>query len=102
KGIEVHGTTRAATIEESWPPATKKKEEDKEKDKEKEKEAKKQTGPKKIEVAAGSFVIRMDQPYARLADMLLDTQYYRTDDPRPYDDTGWTLGYAKNVNVSPL
>jgi len=41
----------------------------------------------------------MDQPYSRLADMLLDTQYYRVDDPRPYDDTGWTLGYAKNVTV---
>ncbi|HEX5044512.1 MAG TPA: M14 family zinc carboxypeptidase [Candidatus Polarisedimenticolaceae bacterium] len=95
KGVEVHRTTRAATIEESWPPATKKKEEDKDK----EKGAKKETGPKKIEVAAGSFVIRMDQPYSRLADMLLDTQFYRTDDPRPYDDTGWTLGYAKNVNV---
>src|SRR5437773_3060646 len=25
---------------------------------------------------AGSYVIRMDQPYSRMADMLLDTQYY--------------------------
>ncbi|MBX3095338.1 MAG: hypothetical protein KF812_00605 [Fimbriimonadaceae bacterium] len=41
---------------------------------------------------AGSLVIRMDQPYSRMADMLLDKQYYRADDPRPYDDTGWTLG----------
>jgi len=41
---------------------------------------------------AGSLVVRMDQPYSRMADMLLDRQYYRPDDPSPYDDTGWTLG----------
>ena len=40
----------------------------------------------------GSTVVRMDQPYSRMADMLLDKQYYRADDPSPYDDTGWTLG----------
>ncbi|HEX9000642.1 MAG TPA: M14 family zinc carboxypeptidase, partial [Blastocatellia bacterium] len=36
--------------------------------------------------AAGSYVVRMDQPYSRMADMLLDTQYYNVNDPRPYDD----------------
>lgn len=41
---------------------------------------------------AGSLVVRMDQPYSRAADMLLDQQYYNPDDPSPYDDTGWTLG----------
>ncbi|MEN6311319.1 MAG: hypothetical protein ABFD80_07240, partial [Acidobacteriota bacterium] len=46
---------------------------------------------------AGSYVIRMDQPYSRCADMLLDTQYYNPKDPRPYDDTGWTLGALHNV-----
>jgi hypothetical protein len=46
-----------------------------------------------------SFVIRMDQPYSRMADMLLDKQYYRPDDPRPYDDTGWTLGPLFNVTT---
>ena len=45
---------------------------------------------------AGSFVVRMDQPYSRLADTLLDTQYVRPED-RVYDDTGWTLGYTRNV-----
>lgn len=49
--------------------------------------------------AAGSIVIRMDQPYSRMADMLLDKQYYRPDDPRPYDDTGWTLGPLFNVQT---
>src|SRR6185437_14238582 len=49
--------------------------------------------------AAGSYVVRMDQPYSRMADMLLDTQYYNVNDPRPYDDTGWTLGALRNVKT---
>ncbi|PYS79226.1 MAG: hypothetical protein DMF70_13430 [Acidobacteria bacterium] len=48
---------------------------------------------------AGSYVIRMDQPYSRMADMLLDTQYYNVNDPTPYDDTGWTLGALRNVKT---
>jgi hypothetical protein len=42
----------------------------------------------------------MDQPYSRLADMLLDTQYYSPRDPRSYDDTGWTLGALRNVKTT--
>ena len=49
--------------------------------------------------SAGSYVVRMDQPYSRMADMLLDTQYYNVNDPRPYDDTGWTLGALRNVKT---
>ena len=49
--------------------------------------------------AAGSYIIRMDQPYSRWVDSLLDTQYYNVNDPRPYDDTGWTLGALHNVKV---
>lgn len=48
---------------------------------------------------AGTYVIRMDQPYSRIVDMLLDKQYYNTDDPRPYDDTGWTFGPLRNVRT---
>ena len=44
---------------------------------------------------AGSYVIRMDQPYSRMADMLLDTQYYNIADPKPYDDTGWVVRPAQ-------
>ena len=50
----------------------------------------------------GSYVVRMDQPFSRGADMLLDKQYYNPDDPRPYDDTGWTIGplfNAKTVRI---
>ncbi len=54
---------------------------------------------KRIKVPLGSYIIRMDQPYSRIADMLLDTQYYSTSDPRPYDDTGWTLGPLRNVKT---
>lgn len=54
---------------------------------------------KKEEYAAGSFIIRMDQPYSRCADMLLDNQYFNPNDPKPYDDTGWTLGTLYNVKT---
>jgi hypothetical protein len=47
---------------------------------------------------AGSYVIRMDQPYSRIADALLDRQYWSPEDPQktPYDDTGWSFpeGFA--------
>jgi hypothetical protein len=48
---------------------------------------------------AGSYVIRMDQPYSRCADMLLDIQYFNPKDPQPYDDTGWTMGALLNVKT---
>ena len=50
---------------------------------------------------AGSYVLRMDQPYSRIADTLLDYQYWAPDDPQrsPYDDTGWTFGELFNVRV---
>ena len=47
----------------------------------------------------GSYIVRMDQPYSRMADMLLDREYYNVNDPRPYDDTGWTLGALRNVET---
>ena len=45
------------------------------------------------EFPAGSYIIRMDQPYSRIADALLDYQYWSPTDPQstPYDDTGWTF-----------
>ncbi|HEX8849097.1 MAG TPA: M14 family zinc carboxypeptidase [Gemmatimonadaceae bacterium] len=48
---------------------------------------------------AGSWIIRMDQPYSRIADALLDYQYWSPDDPQknPYDDTGWTFPEGFNV-----
>jgi hypothetical protein len=51
---------------------------------------------------AGSYVIRMDQPYSRIADALLDHQYWSPEDPQktPYDDTGWTFGELYGVQVT--
>ncbi len=48
----------------------------------------------------GSYIIRMDQPYSRMADMLLDRQYFNVDDARPYDDVGWTLGPLYNLQTA--
>jgi hypothetical protein len=51
---------------------------------------------------AGSYVVRMDQPFSRIADALLDYQYWAPDDPQrqPYDDTGWTFPEVFNVKVT--
>jgi Zinc carboxypeptidase len=51
---------------------------------------------------AGTYVLRMDQPYSRIADTLLDYQYWATNDPQKaiYDDTGWTFGELGNVQVA--
>jgi hypothetical protein len=58
--------------------------------------------PATRDFAAGSYIIRMDQPYSRIADALLDYQYWSPDDPQktPYDDTGWTFGELFGVQVT--
>ncbi|HZR24052.1 MAG TPA: M14 family zinc carboxypeptidase [Vicinamibacterales bacterium] len=50
---------------------------------------------------AGSYIIRMDQPYSRIADSLLDYQYWSPNDPQrtPYDDTGWTFPELFNTQA---
>ena len=50
---------------------------------------------------AGSLVVRMDQPYSRIADALLDRQYWAPDDPQKhaYDDTGWSFSELFNLKV---
>jgi hypothetical protein len=57
--------------------------------------------PKPRKFPAGSWVIRMDQPYSRIADALLDYQYWAPDDPQknPYDDTGWTFPESFGVEA---
>jgi hypothetical protein len=81
-GIEIHTADAAFSMTTNWPP-------------EKPKDEKK---PEAVKFAKGSYVIRMDQPYSRLADTLLDVQYVRGEE-KVYDDTGWTLGYLYNVDV---
>jgi hypothetical protein len=43
----------------------------------------------------------MDQPYSRIADALLDYQYWAPNDPQTdiYDDTAWTMGELANVEA---
>jgi len=48
---------------------------------------------------AGSYIVRMDQPYSRAADILLDKQYYNPDEQRPSDDVGWTFGPLFNAET---
>ncbi len=50
--------------------------------------------------AAGSYIVKLDQPYGRLARILLGRQAF-PDDPglRTYDDTGWTMGLLAHVDV---
>jgi Zinc carboxypeptidase len=57
--------------------------------------------PTVVHLAAGTYIVRMDQPYSRVADALLDHQYWSPNDPQktPYDDTGWTFGELFNVRV---
>jgi hypothetical protein len=55
----------------------------------------------KRDFPAGSYIVRMDQPYSRIADALFDYQYWSPNDPQnnPYDDTGWTFPEGFNVQA---
>ena len=53
-----------------------------------------------VDAAAGDYIIRGDQPYRVLVDMYFGVQNYPPANPRPYDDTGWTMPYMRNVKVT--
>ena len=63
--------------------------------------AKRGDKPTQESFPAGSILIRMDQPYSRVADALLDRQFWAPDDPQkhPYDDTGWSFAHLFNLKV---
>ncbi len=48
---------------------------------------------------AGSYVIKRDQPYGRLAKNLLEKQQFPDARLTTYDDSGWTMGLAMMVDV---
>jgi len=50
-----------------------------------------------VDVAAGDYLVLLDQPYGPLAKSYFSKQDYGPTDPQPYDDTGWTLQYVRNV-----
>jgi Zinc carboxypeptidase len=55
-----------------------------------------------IDVKAGDYVVRGDQPFRTLADMYFAVQNYAPQNPAPYDDTGWTFQYMRDVRVEPV
>jgi hypothetical protein len=55
-----------------------------------------------VDVAAGDYIVRADQPYRTLADMYFSVQNYPPANPRPYDDTGWTVQFMRNVKLSAI
>lgn len=55
-----------------------------------------------VDVAAGDYIVPLDQPYGPLAKSYFSRQDYGANDPPPYDDTGWTLQYVRNVALHPI
>ena len=53
-------------------------------------------------LGSGDYVIRGDQPYRTIADMYFSVQSFAPANPRPYDDTGWTFQYMRNLVIKPI
>jgi hypothetical protein len=55
-----------------------------------------------VDVAAGDYVVRGDQPFRTLAEMYFSVQNYPPQNPAPYDDTGWTFQLMRDIRVLPV
>ena len=51
---------------------------------------------------AGSYVVKLNQPYGPLAKTLLEKQVYPDQSLTTYDDSAWTMGLANNVEVKTI
>ena len=51
---------------------------------------------------AGSYIVRLNQPYGRLAKTLLEKQTYPDASLQTYDDSAWTMGLANNIEVKTI
>jgi len=52
-----------------------------------------------VDVKAGDYVVRADQPFRTLAEMYFSVQNYPPQNPSPYDDTGWTFQYMRDIKI---
>jgi len=97
--VEISRATAAFTV---TLPAKKAKKSGKQGSKKDKDQHEEETGPSTKEFPVGSYIVRMDQPYSRIADALLDYQFWSPNDPQktPYDDTGWTFGELFGTNVT--
>lgn len=48
---------------------------------------------------AGSYIVKLNQPYGPLAKTLLEKQTYPDPALTTYDDSAWTMGMANNIEV---
>ncbi len=55
-----------------------------------------------VQVNAGDYIIRADQPYRIIPEMYFSAQSFAPANPRPYDDTGWTYQLMRNLVITPL
>ena len=55
-----------------------------------------------VQVKAGDYIVRGDQPYRTIADMYFSFQSFAPGNPRPYDDTGWTYQLMRNIVLTPV
>jgi hypothetical protein len=51
---------------------------------------------------AGSLIVKRDQPYGRLAKILLEKQVYPDPNLRTYDDAAWTMGLMSQTDVKEI
>jgi hypothetical protein len=51
---------------------------------------------------AGSLIVKLNQPYGRLAKILLEKQNFPTDAQTTYDDTAWTMGMMSHAQVDEI
>src|SRR5262249_50714847 len=51
---------------------------------------------------AGSYIVKRNQPYARLAKILLEKQVYPDPSLRTYDDASWTMGLMSHAEVKEI
>jgi hypothetical protein len=51
---------------------------------------------------AGSYLVKLNQPYGRLAKNLLEKQDYPDPALQTYDDSGWSMGWAFDVDFKQI